>query len=131
MSPETAFPSLSGHRYMSLTTFRKTGRAVPTPVWFAEENGRVYVYTAPNAGKVKRIRNNSRVDVAPCTYSGKVLGPPVEGRARVLPPGETEAARGALLRKYGWQARVGLFFSSLRRREPPAYLEITPPEPRA
>jgi hypothetical protein len=55
-----------------------------------------------------------------------VLGPAVEARARLLPADQTEAARNALLRKYGWQMRVGLFFSSLRRREPPAYLEITP-----
>ena len=126
MTPETAFPTLARHRYMSLTTFRKTGRPVPTPVWFAEENGRIFVYTAPDSGKVKRIRNNARVEIAPSTFSGKVLGPALEGRARIIPADQTEAARNALLRKYGWQMRVGLFFSSLRRRELPAYLEITP-----
>jgi hypothetical protein len=124
--PESCFPNLVGHRYMSLTTFRKTGKAVATPVWFAEEKGRIYVYTAPDSGKVKRLRNNSRVQLAPCTFSGKVLGPAVEARARVLAVNETDQARAALLRKYGWQARLGLFFSRLRRREPPAYLEIIP-----
>jgi PPOX class probable F420-dependent enzyme len=111
---------------MNLTTFRKTGKAVATPVWFAEANGRIYVYTAPDSGKVKRLRNNPRVQVAPCTFSGKVLGPAVEAQACILAVGETDRARAALLREYGWQARLGLFFSRLRRREPPAYLEIIP-----
>jgi PPOX class probable F420-dependent enzyme len=124
MSLQPASPNLAGHRYMSLATFRKTGKAVATPVWFAEEDGRIYVYTAPNAGKVKRLRNNPRVELAPCTYSGKVLGPAVEARALILPAGETAAARQALLRKYGWQARLGFFFSGIIRREPPAFLEI-------
>ena len=124
--PESCFPNLVGHRYVNLTTFRKTGKAVATLVWFAEETGRVYVYTAPDSGKVKRLRNNPRVQLAPCTFSGKVLGPAVEAQACILAVGGTDRARAALLRKYGWQARLGLFLSRLRRREPPAYLEITP-----
>lgn len=123
---ESCFPNVAGHRYANLTTFRKTGKPVATPVWFAEEHGRIYVYTAPDSGKVTRLRNNSRVQLAPCTFSGKVLGPAVDAQARILAAGETGRARQALLAKYGWQARLGLFLSRLRRREPPAYLEIIP-----
>lgn len=123
---DSKFSNLTGHGYMSLTTFRKTGKPVATPVWFAEQNGHIYVYTAPNSGKVKRLRNNPRVELSPCTFSGKILGPAVEARARILPPGETDVARAALLGKYGWQVRIGFFLSGLRRREPPAFLEINP-----
>ncbi len=126
MSDQLAFPNLAGHRYMCLTTFRKNGKGVSTPVWFAEGKRRVYVYTAPDSGKVKRIRNNPRVEVAPCTFSGKPLGAAATAFARILPPEETSAARNGIVNKYGWQARIGMFLSRLRRREPPAYLEIVP-----
>ena len=59
------FSSLSGAQYMSLRTFRKSGVAVTTPVWFAETGGKLYFLTANDAGKVKRIRNNQQVTVAP------------------------------------------------------------------
>jgi hypothetical protein len=86
---------------MSLTTFRKDGRSVATPVWFAEVNGVVYVNTSPNAGKLKRIRNNSRVTVAPCNQSGKVNGPLSEGTARELTnAAEIATAYSALSKKY-------------------------------
>src|SRR5512140_67742 len=106
----TPFPMLEGKRYISLITFRKTGKAVPTPVWFAEEDGGLYVHSNAQAGKIKRIRNNPRVEIAPCTVRGRVTGPAVQGRARILPPNEAAVARQALVRKYGWQMRVLLFF---------------------
>jgi uncharacterized protein len=120
-----AFPTLEGERYVSLVTFRKTGKAVPTPVWGAEQDGRMYVQSNAQAGKVKRIRNNAKVELAPCTVRGRVTGTPVEGRARILGPGEQKRARTALLHKYGWQMRTLLFLQKLGRRQP-AYLEITP-----
>ena len=63
---------IRGQRYISLATFRKNGAAVHTPVWFAEEGGKLYVMTSDTTGKYKRIRNNSQVRIAPCTIRGKL-----------------------------------------------------------
>src|SRR4051812_9023789 len=85
-----AFASLHGQKYMNLITYRKSGEAVTTPVWFVERNGRLYVMTQANAGKVKRIRRNGRVQVAPATMRGQALGPAVDALARELPPDQHE-----------------------------------------
>lgn len=119
------FAALQGHQYLSLTTYRKAGTPVPTPVWFAQEGDRLYVFTLAGAGKVKRIRHTPRVTVAPCTVSGKVVGPQAEAIARILPPQEITVAWRALRRKYGWKMAIGDLFSRLMRRRR-AYLVITP-----
>lgn len=109
---------LQGQKYISLTTFRKTGVPVRTPVWFAEEGGKLYVMNEREAGKVKRVRNNPNVKLAPCTIRGRVTGPEFNGKARVLPSGEeSELARQVIRKKY-WLARLS--FRSRRNQ----YLEI-------
>ncbi len=105
-------------KYISLVTFRKSGVGVPTPVWFAEQDGKLYVKTRSDSGKYKRIRNNGRVAVAPCTARGKVTGPEFAGEARVLPANEWRPAREAVNHKY-WLARFP-FWSAKNE-----YLEIT------
>jgi secondary thiamine-phosphate synthase enzyme len=96
------FAQLHTARYISLTTFRKTGEPVATPVWFAEQDGTIYIFTFPGAGKVKRIRHTPRVTLAPCTVGGKVTGPTSEGRARILTePAEEAWAERILAKKYG------------------------------
>jgi PPOX class probable F420-dependent enzyme len=96
---------IQSQKYISLTTFRKNGAGVATPVWFGEEDGKLYVMTRSDMGKTKRIRNNSQVRVAPCTIRGKVTGPEFAGTARILPPEEQARARQAINRKY-WMARI-------------------------
>ena len=88
-----------------------------TPVWFAEEEGVLYVYTLANAGKVKHIRRHPRIRLAPCTMRGQVIGPWVEAEATIVDA--TTAAHGhALLRqKYGWLKGIGDLFSYLLHRE--------------
>jgi PPOX class probable F420-dependent enzyme len=113
---QTMDSRLEGQKYISLATFRKSGAAVQTPVWFVEENGVTYIYSLPEAGKVKRIRNNPRVRIAACDMRGKVKGEWIEGKARVLGSKEAEIGNEALIRKYGWMKRVGDFFSKLRKR---------------
>ncbi len=73
---------ISGKKYVSLVTFRKNGVAVPTPVWFAERDGKLYVKTRNDSGKYKRIRNNPKVKIAPCNMRGTITGPEFSGIAR-------------------------------------------------
>ena len=101
---------IHGQKYISLTTFRKNGVGVPTPVWFGEENGNLYVMTRSDMGKTMRIRNNPQVRVAPCTIRGKVTGPEFSATARILPPEEHAHARQTINRKY-WLARIPLIWS--------------------
>ena len=97
-------------KYISLTTFRRTGVGVATPVWFGEEDEKIYVMTRSDLGKAKRIRNNPNVKVAPCTVRGKVTGPEFPATARILPPEDHDRARTALNRKY-WMAKLTSPFS--------------------
>lgn len=127
MSTTPTFPHLQGHNYMNLTTWRKNGTPVTTPVWFAQEGDKLVVYTQANAGKVKRIRNNANVEVGPCTARGKPLGATQPATARILPADASKEADQLLTRKYGWQKRIIAFMARLRGGQP-AYLEIRPPD---
>ena len=108
---------ISGHKYISLTTFRKSGAPVRTPLWFAENDGKLYVMTRNDSGKYKRVRNNPKGLVAPCTMRGKVTGPDFPATARILPPDQWPAARRLIRQKY-WLANLP-FWSSKNE-----YLEI-------
>ena len=89
---------------ISLTTFRKTGAGVPTPVWFGEQDGKLYVMTRSDMGKAKRIRNNPQVRVAPCTIRGKVTGESLP-HSQASPAGRISRARKTINRKY-WMAWI-------------------------
>ena len=108
-----------GQKYISLTTFRKNGVGVATPVWFGEEGDRLYVMTRSDMGKTKRIRNNPQVKVAPCTIRGKVTGAEFPATARLLTPEEHAGARATINRKY-LLARLSSPFSRAD-----AFLEIS------
>ncbi len=84
-----------------LVTYRRDGTPVPTPVWAAVEQGRLYVRSERSSGKLKRLRNDDRVLVAPCTVRGKPLGAPLEARARELERHEEPIAERALAARYG------------------------------
>ncbi len=122
------FSLLDGHQYMSLKTFRKSGAAVPTPVWFAADGDRLVVVTQADSGKAKRIRNNGAVEVAPCDRAGGMLGVDyVPAQAKPLPDGPaSEQADRLLNRKYGWQKKLFEIMWKVRR-VPHVYLEVTPP----
>ena len=111
-------PEIRGHKYILLTTFRKNGTAVPTPVWFAEDSDKLYVKTRADAGKTKRIRNNPQVRLAPCTIRGKATGPDFPASARILPPQDAPRANQIINRKY-WMARLSLW------NKKNVYLEIS------
>lgn len=114
------FAAFSDKKYLNLETFRKNGQGVRTPVWFAADPSdaqRLYVYTIGNSGKVKRIRNNPRVRIAPCDMRGELLGEWAEARVEIL-QGE-EAAQGMRLlnRKYVPWKQLLDFFAMFRKRE--------------
>ena len=118
----TPLDLLARTQYVLLTTFRKDGTPVPTPVWVVRRGEELLVWTNPTAGKVKRIRRNSRVEIGPCAQRGKPLGRPVEAVARIMPDSELDAIRPALIAKYGWLARLTFVpntVNSLLRRPPP------------
>ncbi len=118
--------ALTDARYLSLATFRKSGVAVETPVWFAESGDRLWVFSAGDAGKVKRLRNSSRSRVAPCDMRGGILGEWTESVARLVDdPEAIRAAHAAMRAKYGWQMSLGDFFSTLSGRlQRRAWIEI-------
>ena len=107
----------TGEKYINVETFRKNGAGVVTPVWFAEKEGILYIYSLSDAGKVKRIRNNPRVRVMPSDIRGKPKGEWVEGRARILDAAGAESAHKLLDKKYGLVKRIGGLFSKLMKRE--------------
>jgi len=111
---------IHGQRYLSLATFRKNGVAVYTPIWFAEYDDKLCFMTSSKLGKVKRIRNNPQVRIAPCTMRGKITGPEFSATVRVMQPEEFARVRQAINAKY-WLARLPFLW-----RNTDTYIEITP-----
>ena len=83
--------------YLNLETFRKTGEGVKTPVWFVEDQGTLYVRTAANSAKVKRLRRNSSVRVAPCDVGGALKGEWVAAEARLVETPATAATVNGMI----------------------------------
>jgi uncharacterized protein len=102
--------------YVSLTTFRRTGQPVPTPVWAAPDGEDLVVWTRADSGKVKRLRHTARVTVAPCDVRGRARGPAVEATARFVDRADRPQALAALRRAYGWRFRAGYVTSRLWTR---------------
>jgi PPOX class probable F420-dependent enzyme len=102
-------------KYLNLETFRKSGVGVRTPVWFAQEPGRevFYVYSEADAGKIKRVRNNPKVRIAPCDFRGNLRGAWVDARARICQSDEALHGQNLLREKYGWLKKTGDFFGRL------------------
>src|SRR6266700_2120576 len=94
------FAYLYPYEFVLLTTFGKSSVGVPTAMWFAHEQGKLYMVTGRTSGKIKRIRNNSRVLLAPCDLMGNVLGPEIEASAHELPVAQHAHADALLAEKY-------------------------------
>jgi PPOX class probable F420-dependent enzyme len=131
VAPSNPFDAIAGRRYVRLSTFRKSGAAVPTPVWFARLGENLYVVTGRNTGKAKRIRNNPDVTLAPSDFRGRPKGPDLRAVARLTDEQRGGAADRALRGKYGWQYRVFEFVEGLRgAADDLVFLEIRPSEER-
>jgi PPOX class probable F420-dependent enzyme len=102
-------------KYFSLRSFKKDGKAVDTPVWFAKLGEQYVVFTDGTSYKVKRIRRNPRVEIARCDAVGKVLGPWHAASCRILEsePERVAGAYKALNAKYGLLMRIGTVFASV------------------
>ena len=122
--------ALRGHKYALLTTFKKSGEAVPTPIWFGlDDQGRAYIRTGPEVAKVRRIRNDPHVRMTPCTFRGRPKGPTVEGTARVVAQDEKEHAEHALQSNYGLGRRIYERFIAPGELYDAAYIEVSPRVP--
>lgn len=119
------FAGLAGQKYLNLETFKKSGEGVKTPVWFAAEpsakldsnDAKLYVYTIGASGKVKRIRNNGSVKIAPCNMRGDIQGEWVPARAEIVTGADAEQGMRLLNKKYlPWKQLLD-FFAMFRKRE--------------
>ena len=103
-SSDPAFAALGDEQYLSLTTFRKSGERVSTPMWVVRDGDALIMFTPEASGKVKRLRNNPRVELRPCSRLGRVKDgvEPVVGMAQILPDEESRARGTEIIRrKYG------------------------------
>jgi uncharacterized protein len=122
------FGALDGQKHCLVVTFRRSGEAVPTPVWAGLADGRLYFRSEKRVGKIKRIRATPRVLVAPCDSRGKPLGEAVEGKARILPAGEEPRAESAIQSNFGLGRRM---YERVAMNLGPegVYVEVTPAGP--
>jgi uncharacterized protein len=124
------FAAFARHKYLNLETFKKGGQGVKTPVWFAAEpslkldsqDAKLYVYTIGVSGKVKRIRNNPLVNVAPCDMRGGLQGEWVPARAEILAGTEAQHGMQLLNKKYAPWKQLLDFFAKFRKRERTVFL---------
>ena len=111
-------------QYLNIETFRKNGASMKTPVWFVQEGDTLYVQTVANSGKVKRIRNNGRVNVTPCKMNGTPLGTWVPANAIENPDPEVSKKVNRLLdKKYGLMKKM-FSLGSARQGRQDTILEI-------
>jgi PPOX class probable F420-dependent enzyme len=119
------FAAFLDHKYISLETFKKNGEGVKTPVWFAADpasdlagdGARLYIYTIGNTGKVKRVRNNGHVKIAPCTIKGDPLGDWADANAEIVTGEIASRAMKLLNKKYFPLKQILGFFALFSRRE--------------
>ena len=102
-------------QYALITTYRRDGRGVPTPVWVVRDGDGVAAWTPTKSGKVKRIRRDGTVLVGPCDFRGNQTGEQVPGRAELMDAEGTERVRALLGRKYGIMGRITVWGSVVRR----------------
>lgn len=120
--PAGTLDDFRGRKYCVLVTYKKNGEAVPSPLWFGIGNGRLYAHTA--GFKIRRIERNPQVRVAPCTFRGRPLGPPIAGTARLLSSGADGDAERWIQANYGRIRR--LYYRLFDQLDAGVYIEVTP-----
>ncbi|MGW0824535.1 PPOX class F420-dependent oxidoreductase [Streptomyces sp. NPDC002845] len=112
---DTSLDALAAGKYLLLTSYRKNGTPVPTPVWVVRDGDTLGVWTAGDSWKVRRIRNRGDVLVGPCDARGNPTGDSVPATAELLDAATTARYRDLIARKYGILGRLTLLGSRLRR----------------
>jgi len=113
----TTLDSLSAGKYMSVATFRKTGEAVATPVWVTRDGDALYVITGAESGKVKRIRNNPKVEIAACDVRGKTTSATVDATVELLDAAGTAAVEKRVSKKFGLMYKLLKMAEKVRRKQ--------------
>jgi uncharacterized protein len=111
--------ALARSKYLLLTTFRRDGTPVPTPVWLVRRGDELLAFTATSTGKAKRLRNSSRVAIAPCDMRGRVTGDAVEGTARLQDEAETQVTLDLIRHRYGVLGRLMFWWEGRRSKDLP------------
>ncbi|MEY2849714.1 MAG: hypothetical protein RI885_2381 [Actinomycetota bacterium] len=122
--------SLADERFVSLTTFRKTGVAVSTPVWIARDGDALIVTTPDDSGKVKRLRNDPRIELRPCSRMGAVAddAPVATGTAEISGGADAESRLERIFKaKYRFEYSLIMFIEGRGKagKKPRAMLRIT------
>ena len=129
---QTPRKGLHRAQYMLLSTRKRDGSFVPTPVWCAGDDSTLYMFSAGDAGKVKRLRNFSECRVASCTVSGKRLEADQEANAELISGEDAQRAHRALVKKYGWQMRlldIGAGLAGRKKRRAFIRVDLGPTDP--
>jgi len=128
----TEVVSITG-KYVSITSYRRNGAGVSTPVWFVSEGDRLLVMTDIGSGKVKRIRRNPFVTVAACSARGRPRSKPIPATAELLPSTEVERVKRLMKRKYRFDLifirpirAIGSLLHPERRNATTTAISITP-----
>jgi PPOX class probable F420-dependent enzyme len=111
---------------MLLTTYRRDGTQVASPVWFVTDHSEVRVWTQSSSGKLKRVRHTAQCTIAPCTVFGRVTGgDTLTGQARILPPTAGPYVQSLLRAKYPIQKRLLDWYTQIRHHGRPATPEAS------
>jgi PPOX class probable F420-dependent enzyme len=112
---DSAPAELGAGKYLLITSYRRNGTPVATPVWVVRDGNALGAWTSADSWKVKRIRNRADVLVGPCDLRGNPTGEQVPATAEICDPATTARYRQLIARKYGLTGRLTLLGSRLRR----------------
>ncbi len=127
IAPTGSIDDLKGCKYCVLITYKKDGTPMPSPLWFGVGDGKLYAETGADDWKVKRIRRDPTVRVAPSDTRGKPKGPPFVGTARIVRKEDEAAVDRFIQANYGWYRTI--YERLLARRVATAHIEVTPVPP--
>jgi len=120
------FAGFDEHKYVSLTTYKKSGDPIATPVWIVPRDGKLFVWTDRVSFKAKRLIRDPRCTVAPCNASGsKLLGPVSTGAARLLGDNEAAPIVDALKARYGFAYTAIAFINRFRGKTAYSVFELS------
>jgi len=115
---EDKLSQISKSKYINIETYKKDGTGVRTPIWFIIYQGLIFFRTDAKSGKVKRIRNNPHVRIAPCDIRGNVRGNWYDGKVRFADSAESTIVYSMVNKKYGFMTTLIRLFNNMRRTNP-------------